>query len=443
MNHNTKIQKLKSEGLSPNLLNTLTEAQITFLFNRLLESKKKEQKEVVQSTSLTFDPKVPTDAGELDKRMTTKNYKSAAVDATTGKVTLNTDKGEKKGKIIYGSKELDEKFESKSQQGLFWARCNKCKTDDCKWCKMAKEFSKSTSKKQYKSMPEKKHPEKTVKYKKKETKEGYIDNVGKKVTDTYSKKLSSFTPGLAWGGMKENYDKIIEKYTEPTMKKRELLKLIENQIRYKKSLNEDFYYDEELEEDFDMMSRYEDDDDDDYTKVGPGSRPDYTEVGPPRRLSPNIPPDWAEEDEDDEPRPRSRRMNSPFAPTIEPDIKEPKIKPKREKEPEWEPDFDEPMEPNPDVEPEPQARRKMRFGMNSPTTIEPAIKPSIKPTKPEREEEPEWEPEEDEPLVPSPDVNPEPQGRKNEFMNKFKNDFEKKMRRMDESFYKPINYNKF
>jgi hypothetical protein len=439
MNHNTKIQKLKSEGLSPNLLNTLTESQITSLFNRLLESKKKEQKEATSYSTTTTVYNPATDKAQID----------AAVNDPTKKKQITVTKDNKiavtQGNVpgLSEKKEIGEKFESKSQQGLFWARCNKCKTDDCKWCKMAKEFSKSTSKKQYKSMPDKKHPEKTVKYKKKETKEGYMDNVGKKVTDTYAKKLSSFTPGLAWGGMKENYDKIIEKYTEPTMKKRELLKLIENQIRYKKSLNEDFYYDEELGEDFDMMSRYEDDDDDDYTKVGPGSRPDYTEVGPPRRHSPNIPPDWDEEDEDDEPRPRSRRMNSPFTPTIEPDIKEPKIKPKREKEPEWEPDFDEPMEPNPDVEPEPQARRKMRFGMNSPTTIEPAIKPSIKPTKPEREEEPEWEPEEDEPFVPSPDVNPEPQARKNEFMNKFKNDFEKKMRRMDESFYKPINYNKF
>jgi hypothetical protein len=66
---------------------------------------------------------------------------------------------------------LNEKFESKAQQGLFWARCNKCSSKDCKWCKMAKEFSDSTSKKQYKTMPEKKHPEKTVKYKKKKTNE--------------------------------------------------------------------------------------------------------------------------------------------------------------------------------------------------------------------------------------------------------------------------------
>jgi hypothetical protein len=57
--------------------------------------------------------------------------------------------------------EIKEKFQSKSQQGLFWARCNKCSDKKCKWCKMAKEFSDSTSKKDYKKMPEKKSPEKT------------------------------------------------------------------------------------------------------------------------------------------------------------------------------------------------------------------------------------------------------------------------------------------
>jgi hypothetical protein len=66
---------------------------------------------------------------------------------------------------------IEEKFESKAQQGLFWARCNKCSDKKCKWCKMAKEFSDSTSKKQYKNMPEKKHPEKTVKNKKEKTNE--------------------------------------------------------------------------------------------------------------------------------------------------------------------------------------------------------------------------------------------------------------------------------
>jgi glucose-1-phosphate thymidylyltransferase short form len=57
--------------------------------------------------------------------------------------------------------EIKEKFESKAQQGLFWARCNKCSSKDCKWCKMAKEFSDSTSKKDYETMPDKKTNEST------------------------------------------------------------------------------------------------------------------------------------------------------------------------------------------------------------------------------------------------------------------------------------------
>jgi hypothetical protein len=63
--------------------------------------------------------------------------------------------------------ELSEKFESKAQQGLFWARCKNSsgKTKE-KWCKMAKEFSDSTTKKQYEKMPEKKHSEKNEDYEK-------------------------------------------------------------------------------------------------------------------------------------------------------------------------------------------------------------------------------------------------------------------------------------
>ena len=83
----------------------------------------------------------------------------------------STDDGNNNYTDGMGEGVIKEKFESKAQQGLFWARCNKCSDKKCKWCKMAKEFSDSTSKKQYKKMPEKKHPEKTVNYKKKKTNE--------------------------------------------------------------------------------------------------------------------------------------------------------------------------------------------------------------------------------------------------------------------------------
>ena len=113
---------------------------------------------------------------------------------------------------------IKEKFESKAQQGLFWARCNKCSSKNCKWCKMAKEFSDSTSKKQYKKMPEKKHPEKTVKYKKKKTNENIQNFLVKKISEIVDNKI------------------------KPKMSKKDLIKTVEKKnksmiIRRPKKLN--------------------------------------------------------------------------------------------------------------------------------------------------------------------------------------------------------------
>lgn len=322
MNLNKKIGHLMDNGLTPNFLSSLNEGQVTSLFNRLIESKKKEAKE---QTTVTKTEKIttytPSDVQKLKQG-------SAGVNVKNGEVTPTPEGGLVVRQQAEG--EMKERFESKAQQGLFWARCNKCKSDDCKWCKMAKEFSKSTTKKEYKDMPEKIHPEKTVKYKKKETKEGYLDNVQKKLTDTYAKKFASFTPGLAWGGLEESLENMIEKHTQPTMKKRDLLKLIESEVKKSKAINEDFYFDE-------------------------------------------------------------KEIDEQLAPTIEPGIKEPKIK----------------------------------------------------PSTPQRE--PEWEPEEDEPIVPSPDTDPEPQAKedKDSLMKFFKKRFKKDMERMDDVEFKPLKYKKF
>lgn len=107
---------------------------------------------------------------------------------------MGDDSGENRNMMGMAESKINEKFESKAQQGLFWARCNKCSSKNCKWCKMAKEFSDSTSKKQYKKMPEKKHPEKTVKYKKKKTNENIqnflIKKISEMVDNTIKPKMS-------------------------------------------------------------------------------------------------------------------------------------------------------------------------------------------------------------------------------------------------------------
>lgn len=99
------------------------------------------------------------------------------------------------------TREIGEKFESKAQQGFFWAKCNTSKgVKKKKWCEMAREFSDDTSKKQYKNMPEKKHPEKTVK---------------KQTDESYERFLE------------ERIFEMIERHVEPTMTKRDFLKSIQ------------------------------------------------------------------------------------------------------------------------------------------------------------------------------------------------------------------------
>lgn len=107
---------------------------------------------------VTEDVEVDKDdatAGEYTQSMTQKSAPDGMDD--------DLDNPNEKNSVGVAESKINEKFESKAQQGLFWARCNKCKTEDCKWCKMAKEFSKNTRKKDYEKMPEKKHPEKSVK----------------------------------------------------------------------------------------------------------------------------------------------------------------------------------------------------------------------------------------------------------------------------------------
>jgi len=330
MNLNKKIGVLLDNGFKPEFISSLNESKINFLFEKM--SKRKENKE---ATTTTKTEKVTTYTPD---ELTKMKQQNTGVNVTNGEVTPTPQGGLVVKQQAEG--EIKEKFESKAQQGLFWARCNKCKTDECKWCKMANEFSKSTSKKQYKTMPEKKHPEKTVKYKKKkETNEEFtMANYFDKVASAYSnnvmgRAIKSFTKEQI---INKHLTKLVESNLRPTMKKRDLLRLIENQTRNKKSLNEDFYFGGEMGEDDDFMMSM---DRPDYTGVNPNKRPDYTEVGPPKR------PDYTEvgppdrrkpirKEPDHTERERPRRPNASYMSDFdmefmnEPAIKEPITKPK-------------------------------------------------------------------------------------------------------------------
>jgi hypothetical protein len=174
---------LIENGLSINTVSKMTDSQVKVL----VEKFKKENKEAVtQKITKTYEITPDTaskgaDVGKFNIKVEPTGLVKATEigeDATVDDLLNYNEFGgnepvNNKNPQDYGSddpdgkndgmaeSELKEKFQSKSQQGLFWARCNKCSDKKCKWCKMAKEFSDSTSKKDYKKMPEKKRPEKT------------------------------------------------------------------------------------------------------------------------------------------------------------------------------------------------------------------------------------------------------------------------------------------
>lgn len=241
MSLNKKVGFLLDNGFNPDFISSLNEAKINVIYERM---NKRETKEVVM---IPKDNSVDIEKAKAEKKTIEVYEDDTEIDQDPYGSYRDTQQLQQRGPSDYGNnpkldKKMDdydadgmgimEKFESKAQQGLFWARCNKCKTDDCKWCKMAKEFSKSTSKKQYKDMPEKKHPEKTVKYKKKQTSENftfkeYLDKLGSTYTSEMMKKPIGFNPTFSESVFKKNLENIIQENLKPTMKKGDLIRLIE------------------------------------------------------------------------------------------------------------------------------------------------------------------------------------------------------------------------
>lgn len=180
------IKVLLENGIKANTIENLNLSQIEVLAKRFIVSEqwtKQQSTEIKYSTPITnlqggkpaaipppTDPSKKTMVGLEGGKLVVTQAEGEMTEDETMDIVNDPDATADGMPTTEG--EMNEKFESKAQQGLFWAKCNNStgKTKE-KWCKMAKEFSDSTSKKQYKDMPEKKHPEKTVK--KKTTKENY------------------------------------------------------------------------------------------------------------------------------------------------------------------------------------------------------------------------------------------------------------------------------
>jgi len=164
MRTNQYINILLENGIHFNTISKMNRNQIKVLAERF------ETKEAVTTTAKTgFETNITAGSPAT----LTVGGTQIEIDPAKGTKIISKDKPSGTGETKE-SVEIGEKFESKSQQRLFYAKCGDGKTkEQKKWCKMKDEFEKFTSKKDYKKMPEKLHPEKTVKYKKKKTNENF------------------------------------------------------------------------------------------------------------------------------------------------------------------------------------------------------------------------------------------------------------------------------
>jgi hypothetical protein len=180
---------LLENGMEFSTLKNMSDRQIKVLSERF---KKTETKEEIQTTQQTGYKTVITPGSQANLNV---NGTDINVDPSKGITMMSQTKP-------VGTGEVTEKFESKSQQGLFWAKCNNSKgKEKTKWCKMAREFSDSTTKKDYKDMPEKKNPEKTVKYKKSTQKENYEKVLEDRILEMVQKNIN---PRITKGDLEKN-----------------------------------------------------------------------------------------------------------------------------------------------------------------------------------------------------------------------------------------------
>ena len=226
MKNKKNILFLVENGLSSKVIGKMTDNQVKVLVEKF---KKSEEKEAFEKVTIPSQTQLKGSLADLAQTGVDVKDGNVKYDQASGMVTVVTKEGEvtedvtvdknnaTAGKIsqdphqvqapdgmddlgdatidkeedLATEGEINEKFDSKAQQGLFWARCNKCSDKKCKCCKMAKEFSDSTSKKDYKKMPEKIHPEKTVKDKKKKTNENLEKFLEKKISEMVDNNIQA------------------------------------------------------------------------------------------------------------------------------------------------------------------------------------------------------------------------------------------------------------
>ena len=218
MKNNKDIIYLIENGLHIKTLSKMNESQIKVLVEKFKKSKE-ETKEVqtVTSTKVIATPEeakkgIPIQGKTMAKELPDGRLEFSETE--TDDLTTSNAQGNAQLSKITGqeppedandmapdgmdddsddnrsSMGISEKFVSHAQQNFFWAKCNTTKgVQRQKWCQLAREFSDETTKKDYKKMPEKLHPEKTVKVKKEKTNEQLEKFLEKKISEMVEKEI--------------------------------------------------------------------------------------------------------------------------------------------------------------------------------------------------------------------------------------------------------------
>ena len=119
--------------------------------------------------------------------------------------------------------QLQEKFQSKSQQKYFFARCNdksQSKKIRDKWCRMADEFAQDTK---FDKLPEKKkEPKENFSF------DDYTKKVGAALAGGMKKNLTKISPSVTIGEneIEKQIMRLVEKHITPKMSKKDFLSLI-------------------------------------------------------------------------------------------------------------------------------------------------------------------------------------------------------------------------
>jgi hypothetical protein len=223
MNTNQKKLKLVKEGIKASTLNKMTDSQVDTLFSKLQEQVTTTTKQV---KTITVPQNIAKSTGADIGNVNVKTDENGNVVATemTEDDTLNVVQdpdATEDGMGMFEEKEIDEKFESKKQQKLFFAKCGDGKTkEQKKWCKMADEFAKDTN---FAKLPEKKI----------ETKENYQDMISGALNKIAQAKLTQIKPTVTMGESKIEKEimRLVEKHITPKMSKKDFNNLLEGDTK--------------------------------------------------------------------------------------------------------------------------------------------------------------------------------------------------------------------